>query len=61
MKAIYNGKLYSLVEMENVTITMEDENGHRFDVPLENDIIFDPTDDEINNILPDYFDDLVKE
>ena len=58
MKAILNGKLYNLVEMENGTVTMEDENGHRFDVPLDSDIIFDPTDDEINNILPDYFEDV---
>jgi hypothetical protein len=59
MKAIYNGQLYTLVEFEDVTVTMEDDNGHRFDALLS-DIIADPTDDEIWNILPDYFDDLKK-
>lgn len=56
MKAIYKGKLYTIGDNLNVAELIDDvdatSTGETIRVPW-GDIIADPTDDEINNILPD--------
>lgn len=59
MKAIYEGKLYSLGDNLNVALLIDDveanSTGERILVSYgAPNLIIDPTDDEINNILPDY-------
>lgn len=60
MKAIYKGKLYSIVDDNGSEVKLQSLDAdvdmtiwvsYGFGAP---DFIIDPTDDEINNILPDY-------
>jgi hypothetical protein len=55
MNAIYKGKLYRLGDnMQHVELH-NDESGATLTVPWNDpELIVDPTDDQINNILPDY-------
>jgi hypothetical protein len=55
MKAIYNGKLYRVGVTESTVRLIDEETGEEVTASYgEPDLIIDPTDDEINNILPDY-------
>jgi hypothetical protein len=59
MKAIYKGKLYRVGDNLNEIDLFDDVEaegtGTRLTIPYSTpDLIIDPTDDEINNILPDY-------
>jgi hypothetical protein len=51
MKAIYNGKLYSVEDQEADFVVLCDDEGKTFPVRLGNDtLIIDPTDDEVANL-----------
>jgi len=60
MKAIYKGKLYSIWDDQGRGVDLIDDvedggEGNVLSVSYgDPDLIIDPTDDEINNILPDY-------
>ena len=57
MNAIYKGKLYrvgdNLNEIDLIDDVEAEGTGARLTVPYSADVIIDPTDDEINNILPE--------
>ncbi len=53
MKAIYKGKLYRIGDNQQHIDLHDDETGATLTVPwADPELIVDPTDDEINNILP---------
>lgn len=54
MKAIYRGKLYDLDGLAHATLTNPDTKETIHVWYGDEDLIVDPTDDEINNLLPDY-------
>jgi hypothetical protein len=55
MTAIYKGKLYRMADQMVAATLIDEETGEELTVSLgEPDLIVDPTDDEINNILPDH-------
>lgn len=55
MKAIYKGKLYIVGDNLNMIELTNMETGATLTAPwADPDLIIDPTDDQINNILPDY-------
>jgi hypothetical protein len=55
VKAIYKGRLYNVGDNLNVVELTDPETGATQHVSwADPDFIPDPTDDQINNILPDY-------
>ncbi len=59
MKAIYKGHLYRIGDNLNAIDLIDDVEalgtGNTTTIPYSDpDVIINPTDDEINNILPDY-------
>ena len=55
MTAIYKGKLYTVGDNLNLCDLIDPETGQQIKVPYShNELIIDPTDDESNNICPDY-------
>jgi hypothetical protein len=54
MNAIYKGKLYRLGDTMQHVELHDEETGATLTVPWSDpEIIIDPTNDQINNILPD--------
>jgi hypothetical protein len=58
MNAIYKGKLYNLDDDLNKVALVDPDTGTLTSADYgDPDLIIDPTDDQINNILPDYWED----
>lgn len=54
MNAIYKGKLYTLGENPTTLQLTDPETGQELSVSyVDPELILEPTDDQINNILPD--------
>jgi hypothetical protein len=54
MNAIYNGRLYSLGDDLNVVKLTDERTGAKLVVSFSDpDLIIAPTDDQINNLVPD--------
>jgi hypothetical protein len=57
MNAIYKGKLYNLDDDLNKVALVDPDTGTLTSADYgDPDLIIDPTDDQINNILPDWED-----
>lgn len=55
MNAIYKGKLYRMSDNMQQVELHNDDTGATLTVSwADPELIVDPTDDEVNNILPDY-------